>query len=103
MKRNVINISSGLPWWLNTKESACNTGDEGAVSGLERSSGEGNDNSNCQKNAQVFVPGKSHGQRSLAGYSPWGRKESGGTQRLNHHHELIKSFIAKSGVIVSDI
>ena len=24
----------------------------------------------------VFVPGKSHGQRSLMGYSPWGRKES---------------------------
>ena len=24
----------------------------------------------------VFVPGKSHGQRSLVGYSPWGLKES---------------------------
>ena len=24
----------------------------------------------------VFLPGKSHGQRSLAGSSPWGRKES---------------------------
>ena len=24
----------------------------------------------------VFLPGKSHGQRSLVGYSPWGRKES---------------------------
>ena len=24
----------------------------------------------------VFLPEKSHGQRSLAGYSPWGRKES---------------------------
>ena len=24
----------------------------------------------------VFLPGKSHGQRSLAGYSPWGCKES---------------------------
>ena len=24
----------------------------------------------------VFLPGKSYGQRSLAGYSPWGRKES---------------------------
>ena len=24
----------------------------------------------------VFFPGKSHGQRSLAGYSPWGHKES---------------------------
>ena len=22
----------------------------------------------------VFLPGKSHGQRSLVGYSPWGRK-----------------------------
>ena len=24
----------------------------------------------------VFLPGESHGQRSLEGYSPWGRKES---------------------------
>ena len=24
----------------------------------------------------VFLPGKSHGQRSLVGYSPWGCKES---------------------------
>ena len=24
----------------------------------------------------VFLPGKSHGQSSIAGYSPWGRKES---------------------------
>ena len=23
----------------------------------------------------IFLPGKSHGQRSLAGYSPWGSKE----------------------------
>ena len=30
----------------------------------------------------VFLPGKSHGQRSLAGYSPWGRKESDMTERL---------------------
>ena len=25
----------------------------------------------------VFLPGKSHGQRSLADYGPWGRKEVG--------------------------
>ena len=24
----------------------------------------------------VFLPGEFHGQRSLEGYSPWGRKES---------------------------
>ena len=28
----------------------------------------------------VFLPGDSHGQRTLAGYSPWGRKESGTTE-----------------------
>ena len=27
----------------------------------------------------VFLPGESHGQRSLAGYSPWGPQESGMT------------------------
>ena len=35
--------------------------------------------------APVFLPGKSHGQRSLAGYSPWGLKESDTTYWLNHH------------------
>ena len=24
----------------------------------------------------ILLPGESHGQRSLAGYSPWGHKES---------------------------
>ena len=33
----------------------------------------------------VFLPGKSHGQRSLVGYSPWGRKESDTTKRLHFH------------------
>ena len=28
----------------------------------------------------VFLPGESHGQRSLAGHSPWGRKESDTTE-----------------------
>ena len=30
----------------------------------------------------VFLPGASHGQRSLAGYSPWGHKESDTTEQL---------------------
>ena len=29
------------------------------------------------------LPGKSHGQRSVVGYSPWGRKESDTTERLH--------------------
>ena len=33
----------------------------------------------------VFLPGKSHGQRSLAGCSPWGHKESDTTSLLSTH------------------
>ena len=33
----------------------------------------------------VFLPGKFHGQRSLAGYSPWMCKELNTTERLNTH------------------
>ena len=31
----------------------------------------------------VFLPGKSHGRRSLVGCSPWGREESDTTERLH--------------------
>ena len=33
----------------------------------------------------VVLPGESHGQRSLVGYSPWGLKESDTTERLTQH------------------
>ena len=33
----------------------------------------------------VFLPGKSHGWRSLAGYSPWSPKESDVTEQLSMH------------------
>ena len=36
----------------------------------------------------VLLPGKSHGRRSLVGYSPWGRWESDTTERLHFHFSL---------------
>ena len=36
----------------------------------------------------VLLPGKSHGWRSLVGCSPWGREESGTTERLHFHFSL---------------
>ena len=38
----------------------------------------------------VFLPGKSHGQRSLAGYSPWHHKELDMTKRLSNNNSLHK-------------
>src|SRR5574337_1158246 len=36
----------------------------------------------------VLLPGKSHGQRSLVGCSPWDREESDMTERLHFHFSL---------------
>ena len=36
----------------------------------------------------VFLPGESHGWRSLVGYSPWGCKESDMTERLHFHFHV---------------
>ena len=41
----------------------------------------------------VLLPGKSHGQRSLVGCSPWGSKESDMTERL--HFRFTLSCIGK--------
>ena len=37
----------------------------------------------------VLLPGKSHGQRSLVGCSPWDHKESDTTERLHFHFSLL--------------
>ena len=41
----------------------------------------------------VFLPGEPHGQRSVAGYSPWGHKESDTTERLTHMRSLRQQFV----------
>ena len=40
----------------------------------------------------VFLPGESDGQRSLAGYSPWGRRESDTIKRVTHIHTFSVGF-----------
>ena len=64
---------------LVVKNLSANAGDirdAGLIPGLGRSLGRGHGN-------PVFLPRESHGQRSLAGYSPWGHKESDTTE---HNH-----------------
>ena len=40
----------------------------------------------------VFLPGKSHGWRSLVAYSPWGRKESDMTEKF-HFTSLLAQLV----------
>ena len=43
----------------------------------------------------VFLPGESHGQRSLTSYSHWGHKELDTTERLHFHFSLMCSSEVK--------
>ena len=54
----------------NLPANAGDTRDVGSIPGLERYPGK-----KKWPRAPVFLPGKSHGQRSLEGYSPWGQRE----------------------------
>ena len=89
-----------FPDGSDSKASAYNMGDPGLIPGSRRSPGEGNGN--------PLLPGKSHGRRSLVGYSSWGRKESDTTKRLHFHfhffpmskHLLISWLRSPSAVIL---
>ena len=67
-----------FPGGSDAKESTCNAEDLGSIPGLGRSPGGGNGNLlqySCLENP--------HGQKSLAGYSWWARKESDMTKWLS--------------------
>ena len=148
----------GFPGDTNSKESACNAGNPGSISGLGRRPGKGNGNPlqySCLENSMdrgawwapamgsqrirhnwetntftslvaqmvkhppvmqetwvwsldqaeplekemattpVFLPGEFHGQKSLAGYSPWSCKESDTPERLTRTLEE-SSYFKKS-------
>ena len=59
----------------NLTVSARNIRDVGSIPGSGRSPRGGHGNP-----SPVFLPGDSHGQRSLEGYSPWGCIESDMTE-----------------------
>ena len=66
----------GFPGGLDGKESVFNAGDLGLISGSGRSPPWRRE----WQPTPVFLPGKFHGWRSLAGYNPWGHKEADMTE-----------------------
>ena len=62
--------SLSFPGGSESKESACNEVDPGLILGREDSLEKG-----MATHIPVFLPGEFHGQRNLAGYGRWGRKE----------------------------
>ena len=68
-----------FPGGSDGKESICNAGDLGSIPGLGWLPG------NEWLPTAVFLPGEFCGQRSLAGYNAWGRKESDTTEQTSLH------------------
>ena len=71
------------------KNLSANAGDMGSISGSGRSPGV-EDGNPLQYSCPILVlfpivHGKPHGQRSLGGYSPWGRKEPDTTEHTGTH------------------
>ena len=64
------------------KVSAYDVGDPGSNPGLGKISWR-----RKWQPTPVFLPGKSHGRKSLIGYSSWGRKESDTTEQLHFHFQ----------------
>ena len=73
-----IPVFMGFPGDSDGKESSCNAGGLGLIPGLGRSPGGGHGNP-----LQYSCLEKPHGQRSLAGCSPQGRRESDTPERLS--------------------
>ena len=68
----------GFPSGSDGKTSTCNAGDLGLIPGLGRSFGGGHGNP-----LQYSCLESTYGQRILAGYTPWGHKESARTEWLS--------------------
>ena len=78
----------GFPGSSVIKEYAHDVGELSSIPGLGRSPGVGNGNP-----LQCYCLENPHGQRSLVGYSPWGRKELDTTeQQAQHHHQNFREL-----------
>ena len=65
----------------------------GLIPGSGRSPGEGQ-----WQPTPVFLPGESHGQKSLMGYSPWDHKESDTTEVTEHNKLIYTDITGNPGV-----
>ena len=70
----------GLPWWVSVKEFACQCRRHGFNPWVGKIPWRKE-----WEPSPVLLSGEFHGQRSLAGYSPWDHKESDTTQQLNNN------------------
>ena len=79
------------------KVSACNAGDLGSIPGSRRSPWR-----RKWQLTPVFLPGKSHGQRSTTGYRPWGCKNQTQLKQLcTIHNKIMMCYLIVVVICIS--
>ena len=90
MELGLARFCEDFPGGSDGKVSVYNAGDPGSIPGLGRSP---------EKEMVIppgLLPGKSHRQRSLVGYSPWGRKSRTRLSDFTSFHDLALFMWASS-------
>ena len=89
-------LQYGLPWSLSDKESTCQC----RRCGFDPRVGKVPWRRKWQS-TPIFLPGKSHGQRSLAGYSPQGHEESDTMEATKQQQKSMNSHGALQWLVIS--
>ena len=84
----MVQLLSGLPWWLSGKESTCQC----RRCGFKPWVGKMPWRRKWQPTPILF-PGKSHGQRSLTGYRPWGCRRVRHNLATKQQQESVSTMI----------
>ena len=88
--KTLVKLEEGLPRWCSSKESTCQCrrykrhGFDPWVGKIPQR--------RKRQSTPVFLPGKFHGQRSLASCSPWGHKELDMTEWLSTHTQIWRNM-----------
>ena len=84
-------IHNGFTRGSVVKNLPIKAGDPDSIPGLRISCGEG------WQPTPIFLPGKSHGQRSLASYSPWVAKSQIWLSSTHTHTRHLKQCVSSAG------
>ena len=91
----VFEGTAGLPWWLRGWSICLQCGRPGFDPWVGKIPWR-----RRWQPTPVFLPGESHGERSLVGYSPCGHKELDMTERLHFHFHFIRFSIVTVPVYI---
>ena len=95
-QNNHLHLPCRLPWWLSGKEPVCQCRRHGFHPWVRKIPWR-----RKWQPTPIYLPEKSHGQRSLVGYSPWGHRRVGHDLATKQQHLNLLNFAKHSCTCIS--